>query len=123
MNPDISINIWKWKKKSATPKPEIASKNYNRQHIINLIALTNITKSKEDKYRQKNHFLWIKNINGLVYRDTAHHSKRYICKRCTISWPSEKSLAYYQKHCFGLGEATQEVKLSINDFEKFKNYG
>ena len=95
INPDISINVWKWKEKSATPKPEIASKNYNRQHIIDLMALTDITKSEENKYKQKNHFLWIKNINGLVYRDTAHHSKRYICKKCTISWLSKKSLAYH----------------------------
>ncbi|CAG8614742.1 3281_t:CDS:2, partial [Scutellospora calospora] len=126
MNPDISINICEWKEEKATPKPVIASKNYNRQHIIDLMALTDITKSKDDKYGQKNHFLWIKNINGLVFKDTAHHGKRYICKKCTISWPSEKSLAYHQKHCFGLGEATQRVKLLIkddNDFEKFKNYG
>ncbi|CAG8808468.1 14619_t:CDS:2, partial [Cetraspora pellucida] len=102
------------------------SKNYNRQHIIDLMALTDITKSKNDKYGQKNHFLWIKNINRLLFKDTAHHGKRYICKKCTISWPSEKSLAYHQKHCFSLEEATQRVKLSIkddNDFEKFKNYG
>ncbi|CAG8813447.1 24551_t:CDS:2, partial [Cetraspora pellucida] len=35
------------------------------------------------------------------------------------------SLAYHQKHCSGLGEATQEVKLPIkdvNDLEKLKNY-
>ena len=90
------------------------------------MALTDITKSEDEKYRQKNHFLWIKNIDGLVFKDTAYYAKKYICKKCTISWPSEKSLAYYQKHCFGLGEATQEVKLptkDVNNFEKFKNYG
>ncbi|CAG8586358.1 10657_t:CDS:2, partial [Cetraspora pellucida] len=125
MNPDISINIWEWKEEKATPKLVIASKNYNRQHIIDLMAFTDITKSKDDKYRQRNHFLWIKNLDGLVFKDTAHYGKRYICKKCTISWPSKKSLAYHQKHCSGLGEATQEVKLptkDVNDFEKFKNY-
>ncbi|CAG8830537.1 22932_t:CDS:1, partial [Cetraspora pellucida] len=73
MNPDISINIWEWKEEKATFKPVIASKNYNRQHIIDLMALTDITKSKDDKYRQRNHFLWIKNLDGLVFKDTAHH--------------------------------------------------
>ncbi|GBC00650.1 hypothetical protein RclHR1_39290001 [Rhizophagus clarus] len=61
------------------------------------MALTNITKSKEEKYGQKNHFLWIKNPNGLVFKDTAHH-----------------------------GEATQRVDLpvkGVNDFEQFKNCG
>ena len=78
MNPDISINIWEWKEETATPKPVIASKNYNRQHIIHLIALTDITKSKDDKYGQKNHFLWIKNHKGLVYKDTKYHSKKHL---------------------------------------------
>ena len=89
------------------------------------MALTDITKSK-DKYGQKNHFLWIKNIDGLVYGDTAHYSKRYLCRKCTISWLSEKAFANHFEHCLHLGEATQEVKLpikNVNDFEKFMNYG
>src|SRR5260364_295217 len=89
MNPDISINVWEWKEESATPKPVIASKNYNRQNIIYLMALTDITKSEDNKYGQKNHFLWIKNLDGLVFKNTAHHGKKYICRKCTISWPSE----------------------------------
>src|SRR5260364_367000 len=89
MNPNISINVWEWKEESATPKPIIASKNYNRQHIIDLMALTDITKSEEDKYRQKNYFLWIKNI---VFRNNAHHDKRYICRKCTQSFFTIKAL-------------------------------
>ncbi|KAF0559378.1 gastrula zinc finger protein xlcgf46.1 [Gigaspora margarita] len=80
MNPNISINVWEWKEKSATPKPVIASKNYNRQHIIDLMALTDITKSEEDK-------------------------------KCTQSFSTIKALDHHRKHCFSLGEATQEVKL------------
>ena len=125
MNPDISINVWEWKEESATPKPVIASKNYNRQHIIYLMALTDITKSEDDKYGQKNHFLWIKNPEGLVYKDNANKVKKHLCNRCFQSFQSEKSLIYHQEHCFGLGEATQRVTLptkGVNDFEKFKNY-
>ena len=83
-------------------------------------------KSDDDKYAQKNHFLWIKNDDGLVFKDTKHHGKRYLCNRCTISWPSEKSRNYHQEHCLGLGEDCQRVDLptkGVNDFEKFKNYG
>ena len=90
MNQDISINVWEWNEKTATPKAVIASKNYKRPHIIDLLALTDIIKSEDtDKYGQKNHFLWIKNINGLVSRDTAHKEKRHLCRRCTFSFPSE----------------------------------
>jgi len=62
----------------------------------------------------------------LVYKDNAKKVKKYLCNRCFHSFQSEKSLAYHQKHCFGLGEATQRVELptkGVNDFEKFKNYG
>ncbi|GBB95633.1 hypothetical protein RclHR1_25800002 [Rhizophagus clarus] len=147
MNPDISINVWEWKEETATPKPVIASKNIyipnsckienckhnnlnkcqeKRIHVIHLMALTNITKSEEKKYGQKNHFLWIKNPNGLVFKDTAYHGEKHLCNRCFQSFPSENTLVHHQEHCFGLGEATQRVDLpvkGVNDFEQFKNYG
>jgi hypothetical protein len=126
MNPDISINVWEWKEESATPKSVVYSKNFNRPHIIHLMALTDITKSEDDKYGQKNHFLWIKNHDGLVSKDTKHHGKRYLCNRCEISWPSKKSRDNHQEHCFGWGEDCQKVNLpvkGVNDFEQFKNYG
>ena len=89
------------------------------------MALTNITKSEEEKYGQKNHFFWIKNPNGLVFKDTAHYGKKHLCNSCFQSFLSENTLVYHQEHCFGLGEATQRVDLpvkGVNDFEQFKNY-
>ncbi|GBB96014.1 hypothetical protein RclHR1_26600001, partial [Rhizophagus clarus] len=116
MNPDISINVWEWKKKTATPKPVIASKNIyipnsckienckhnnlnkcqeKKTYVIHLMVLTNITKSEEEKYGQKNHFLWIKNSNGLVFKDTAHHGEKHLCNRCFQSFPSENTLVHH----------------------------
>src|SRR6266542_1098029 len=131
MNPDISINVWGWKEETAIPKLVIASKNIyipnsckienckhnnlnncqeKRPHVIHFMTLTNITKTEEEeKYGQKNHFLWIKNPNGLVFKDTKHHGKKHLCDSCYQSFSSENSLAYHQEHCFGLGEATQRV--------------
>jgi hypothetical protein len=126
MNPDISINVWEWNEKTAWPKPVIASKNFNRQHVIHLMALTDITKSEDEKYGQKNHFLWIKNQDGLVYGDTAHKEKKHLCNVCFRSWPSTNALEYHLSSCPGLGEAPQLVTWplkDINDFEEFKNYG
>ncbi|GES77183.1 hypothetical protein GLOIN_2v1480811 [Rhizophagus clarus] len=101
MNPDISINVWGWNEETATPKAEIASKNWDRPYIIDLLALTNIVKSEDtDKYGQKNHFLWIKNIDRLLYGDTAHKEKKHLCRRCTITFPSKKSLDHHREHCF-----------------------
>ncbi|GBC08751.1 hypothetical protein RclHR1_08350021 [Rhizophagus clarus] len=127
MNPDISINVWEWKEESVTLKPVIASKNFKRQYRIRLLALTNITKSEDGKYGQKNHFLWIKNPSRLIYGDSAHKEKKYLCDGCTQSWPSEKSLEHHLEWCSGIHEnASQRVIMpvkGVNDFEEFKNYG
>ncbi|RGB26672.1 hypothetical protein C1646_770121 [Rhizophagus diaphanus] len=88
-------------------------------------GLTNITKSDEGKYGQKNHFLWIKNPDALIYKDTSHKGKKYLCNWCFQSFPSSKSLTNHQEWCFGLGEAPQRVELLVkgkNDFEEFKNF-
>ena len=91
------------------------------------MALTDITKSENtDKYGQKNHFLWIKNPNGLVFKDTAHHGEKHLCNRCFQSFPSIKSLAHHQEWCFGLDDATQKVNMpveGVSDFVEFKNFG
>ncbi|GES95460.1 hypothetical protein GLOIN_2v1480811 [Rhizophagus clarus] len=118
MNPDISINVWGWNEKTATSKSIIFSKNPKRPHVIYLLALTDITKSEDDKYAQKNHFLWIKNHNGLRYRDTKHHEKRYTCNRCDISWPSEASLNNHQDYCHGLAIKHERI-VTEEDKKKF----
>ena len=90
------------------------------------MALTDITKSDEGKYGQKNHFLWIKNPNTLVFKDTAYKGKKHLCNRCFQSFPSSKSLTNHQEWCFGLGEAPQRVELPVkgkNDFEQFRTLG
>ncbi|GBB86911.1 hypothetical protein RclHR1_13360008 [Rhizophagus clarus] len=128
MNPDISISVWGWNEESATPKAVIASKNFKRKHKIRLLALTDIIKSEDgDKYGQKNHFLWIKNHSKLIYGDTAHKEKKYLCDGCFQSWTSEKTLERHLEWYPGLHEnAPQRVAMpvkGVNDFEGFKNYG
>ena len=89
------------------------------------MALSDITKSEKEKYRQKNYFLWIKNPDGLVSKDNAHKEKKHLYNRCIFSFYSKTSLAYHREHCFRLEEVTQRVNLSVkgvNDFEQFKNY-
>ncbi|CAB4436303.1 unnamed protein product [Rhizophagus irregularis] len=81
------------------------------------MALTDITKSDEGKYGQKNHFLWIKNPDALIYKDTFHKGKKHLCNRCFQSFPSSKSLTNHQEWCFGLGESPQRVELPVKDFE------
>ncbi|RIA80758.1 hypothetical protein C1645_838116 [Glomus cerebriforme] len=114
MNPDISISVWEWKEETATPKPVIAT-------------LTDITKSEDDKYGQKNHFLWIKNSSRLIYGNSAHKEKKHLYDGCIQSWPSEKALEHHIEWCPRIHKnASQRVTMpvkGVNNFEEFKNYG
>ena len=146
-NPEISINVWEWKEETSRPKAVIASKNFfipnscqvkgcehlepnkcmsKRPHVIHLMALTDIIKAEDTgKYGQKNHFLWIKNPDGIVFKDSKHNGKKYLCNRCFQSFPTESSLSYHIDHCYGLGEAPQKITMPTegkNDIEKFKHY-
>jgi hypothetical protein len=89
------------------------------------MALTDITKSDEGKYRQKNYFFWIKNPDALVFKDMAYKGKKHLCNHCFQSFPSPKLLTNHQEWCFGLSEAPQKVELPVkgaDDFEEFKNF-
>ena len=112
-NPEISINVWEWKEETATPKPVLSSKNFyipnsckvvgcehprpnecmtKRPHVIHLMALTDINKAEDTgKYGQRNHFLWIKNPDGLICKDTKHNDKKHLCNRCFQSFTSENT--------------------------------
>src|SRR5438128_2520236 len=103
-NPEISINVCEWKEETASIKPVIASKNFyvpnscqvagcehprpnecmtKRPHVIYLMTLTDINKAEDTgKYSQRNHFLWIKNPDGLIFKDTKHNGKKYLCYKC-----------------------------------------
>ena len=76
------------------------------------MALTDINKSEDTgKYDQRNHFLWIKNPDELICKDSKHTTKKHLCNRCFQSFTSEKTLSYHRDHCYGLGEALQKINL------------
>ncbi|PKK56522.1 hypothetical protein RhiirC2_799832 [Rhizophagus irregularis] len=118
MNPNISINIWRWNEKTATPKLVIASKNFKRKYKIRLLALTDIIKSEDkDKYRQKNHFLWIKN-------PTEYNGIQSTIDKTTKAISSEKAKANkVWDHCHitgkfcGSAHRDCNLKLQIQDWK------
>jgi hypothetical protein len=108
LNPDISINVWEWREKVfKSPKCIIYSKNYNRPHIINLIALTEV--EEVTNLKVKHHFIWVKDIlDALLYGDSTLHKAN--CNKCTQTFPSREKLDIHRDWCHGLDNIAQMVE-------------
>ncbi|PKY31461.1 hypothetical protein RhiirB3_449077 [Rhizophagus irregularis] len=124
-NPEISVNVWEWNENKQSPKCVIYSKNHDHQHNIHLIALSETVDEVTD-FKIKHHYIWVKDINRLLYGDTAHKGKKHFCNKCTQTFPCKERLDMHRMWCYGMDNTSQKVTLpkadGINNFEKFKNY-
>ena len=83
-----SINVYGWDGENVFPRR--VSKHENERHI-NLLLLEN------DKNK---HYCWIKKMSALVASQiNKHKGKRYFCKYCINSFPSEESLRKHLEYC------------------------
>jgi len=123
LNPEISINIWEWNESKKTVKCVIHSKNYDCPHIIHLIALSEIAGKVED-FKVKHHFIWVKDIEKLLFKDSAHKAKKHFCNKCTQTFTCKQKLDTHQDWCYKLDNVLQKVTLPKDDgmknYQKFK---
>lgn len=70
--------------------------------------LTNIEEVEE--YLQKGHYVWIKNFNALMYRETKHHGKKHFCQSCFQNYHTAERLEKHMEDC-DLTETKQVVDM------------
>ncbi len=76
---------------------------YNSENGILLFDVTNDEKKKHIdllylKEDEKSHYSWIKDLWKVVGGQiTKRHLKRYLCKKCFISFPTEEKLTDHRK--------------------------
>src|SRR5204863_5020393 len=103
----------------------VHSKNYNRQHIIQLIALSEVV-GETHNFKLKHHFIWIKNIEKLLYKDTEHKAKKHFCNKCTQTFSCKEKLDTHRVWCYGMDNTPQVVTLPKTDngknFQRFRNH-
>ena len=47
----------------------------------------------------RSHYVWIKDINRLLYDQTKHKARKHFCLRCLFSFNSEESLSKHTPEC------------------------
>lgn len=112
----------------------VYSKNADDQkHNIHLIALsefigetTELRSETLSDFKIKHHYIWVKNIQRLLYGDTAHKEKKHFCNKCTQTFLSKERLGTHQNWCYGMENTPQKVTLpkanGIENFESFKHH-
>ena len=83
-----SINVYGWRGGNVYP---LRISEHTNEQEINLILLTN---------GKNNHYCWIKRMSALVTSQiNKHKGKRYFCKYCCNSFPTEESLREHVEYC------------------------
>jgi len=98
-NPDIAIYVFRW---DNGPCPLRHSECKNRTHNIDLLFLTNDTDQ---------HYVWIKDLGRLCYRNSKHEHKKHVCRRCIHPFSTAYLLEDHSKYCEGIGKKPQRTKM------------
>ena len=107
-----SINVFGWM--GGNVYPLRISKHTNEQ-CINLILLSN---------NENQHYCWIKKMSALAASQiNKHERKRYFCKYCCNSFPTEKSLQKHIEYCsrqkaVGVEMPKKGTMLSFKNYHK-----
>ena len=84
---------------------------------INLLLISKVVEGET-----KTHYVWIKDINRLLYDQTKHKARKHFCLRCLCSFNTEESLAKHTPECkrISAGEPAR-VTLPADPTLKFVN--
>jgi hypothetical protein len=111
---DIKINVFRYNDDDVNFKTLLTVYNTTKRHhnVCNLLLL---------KEGEKEHLVWIKDINKLLRTDT--HCRRFWCSQClNCSFESQEKLDKHQNICFN-HEAIHAILPTTDDnIVKFKNF-
>ena len=61
---------------------------------INLLLISKVVDGET-----RSHYVWVKNINALLYDQNKHNSNKFFCVRCLCSFNTEASLTKHTPEC------------------------
>ena len=109
LNP-YPINVYGWRGGNVYP---LRISEHENGRDIDLLLLTN---------GKNNHYCWIKKMSALVTSQiNKHEKKRYFCKYCCNSFPTEKSLQKHLEYCLKRKAVRVEMP-EKGTMLSFKNY-
>ena len=106
-----SINVYGW---TGTSVYSLRISKHDNERCIDLMLL-------EKDGNQ--HYCWIKDMSRLTASQyNSHKGKRFVCKYCCNSFPSEKTLKTHIEYC-SLQKAVKVVMPKMGEKICFKNFG
>ena len=102
---NLAINVFGWDKVVIIHR---LSKQPQEIPRINMLLI-----EKAGKF----HYIWIKNLNRLLYDQSKHKKRKHFCERCLHGYTREDLLEAHRPDCRGIGQTAVWVEMP----EKGKN--
>jgi len=97
-NSALSVNVFGWK---AGLYPLHVSEQEGQTVDLLLMA--------DEKDPEKNHYVWIKDLARMLYKNSSHKERKHPCRRCLHVFSSEALLTSHKNDCQGIGEKPQRT--------------
>jgi hypothetical protein len=99
-NPTLSVSVFGWEKGLY---PLHVSKQEGR--AIDLLLLV------DGNNPQKTHYVWIKDLARMLFKNSAHRHRQHPCRRCLHVFTTPDLLESHKKDCLGIGEKPQRTEM------------
>ena len=103
---NINVNVFSYENRV---RPLYASKNFNDQEL-NVLLISN---------EEKSHYVFIKDLNRLMYSKTKHKDRKHFCISCLQNFTTKEILNNHRERCLS-NNGTQAVIYETGTI-KFKN--
>lgn len=112
-NPGLSVNVFGWK---GGLYPLHVSKREGR--AIDLLLIN------DRKEPGKTHYVWIKDLPRMLYKNSNHKERKHPCRRCLHIFSTEKLLEDHKNDCQGIDKKPQRTVMPEEgkNILKFANY-
>ena len=104
---NLAINVFGWDKGVIVHR---LSKQPEEEARINLLLI-----EKAGKF----HYIWIKNLNRLLYDQSKHRERKHFCERCLHGYSREDLLEDHRPECKGIGQTAVWVEMPPEGKNKF----
>ena len=112
-NPGLSVNAFVWK---GGLYPLHVSKQEGR--AVDLLLIN------DWKEPEKTHYVWIKDLARMLYKNSNHKERKHPCRRCLHICSTKKRLEYHKNDCQGIDGKPQRTIMPEEgkNILKFVNY-
>jgi hypothetical protein len=98
-NPDVSVSVFGW---DECLYPIYVSRQDGQEVDLLLI-----------KDGERSHYVWIKDLPRMLYKNSAHKDRKHPCRRCLHVFSTPELLESHKVDCLGIGEKPQRTEMPV----------